>query len=136
MNPSVTPELYWTIYVALLTSLLWIPHIAQRIVEMKPYAALRDPKHEVHTQAAWAQRAIRAHTNAVENLVVFAVLAFAVHVTGTGTALTATAAALYFFARVAHYVIYVAGIPWLRTPAFLVGFACQLVLGLTVLGLL
>lgn len=131
-----TPEIYWTVCAAIMTSLLWMPHILQRVVEMKPYAALRDPKHEVDTKAPWAQRAIRAHTNAVENLVVFAVLAFAVAMTGTGTALTATVVVWYFFARLVHYCVYVFGIPWLRTPAFLVGFGCQVVLGFTALGLL
>jgi uncharacterized MAPEG superfamily protein len=136
MPLNMSPELYWTILTTLLTSLLWMPHIVQRVLELKPYEAFRDPHHDIETRAPWAQRAIRAHTNAVENLVVFGVLALAVHTLGAGTALTASAAAAYFFARLFHYVFYVLGLPWLRTPMFLVGFACQLVMAGTLLGIL
>ena len=71
MPLQMTPELFWTIATALLTSVLWVPHILQRILELGPYEALRDPTHDVDTKAPWAQRAIRAHTNAIENLLVF-----------------------------------------------------------------
>ena len=130
----MTPELYWTILTALFTSVLWAPHILMRIIEMKPYLAFRDPLHDVPTQAPWAQRAIRAHTNAVENLIIFAVFAFAIQVLNMSTELSATAAGVYFFSRVAHYVIYVAGVPWARTPTYLVGFGCQMILAGTLLG--
>ena len=136
MSVMTTPELYWAICTALMTALFWVPHIVQRTVEMQLYEAFRDPRHETPTKAPWAQRAIRAHTNAVENLVVFSILAVAVHITGTSTSVTAVAAAIYFGARVVHYGVYLAGIPWLRTPAFLVGFGCQMVLGLTALGIM
>ncbi len=136
MNIATSPELYWAVLSALLTSVLWIPHILQRIVELKLYDALRDPLHDVPTQAPWAQRAIRAHTNAVENLAVFGILALAVHVSAAGTPATAMAAAVYFFARVAHYFIYVIGIPWLRTPVYFTSFLCHWVLGLTLLNAL
>ena len=134
MNSTTNPELYWTALTALMTSLLWAPHILQRILEMKPYAAFRDPKHDVATKAPWAQRAIRAHTNAVENLVIFGLAALMVHILELGTALTAKAAMVYFFARAAHYVIYVMALPWLRTPVFLLAFGCQLILITTALG--
>ncbi len=129
------PELYWAVLTALFTSMLWVPHIIQRIYEMKPYAALRDPRHDEDTKAPWAQQAIRAHTNAIENLVIFATFAVAINALDAGTDLTARAAALFFAARVGHYGVYVMGLPWLRTPLYLLGFACQSVLGLTLLGL-
>ncbi len=136
MALNMTPELYWTALTTLLTSLLWVPHIVQRMIELNPYEAFRDPRHDVDTKAPWAQRAIRAHTNAVENLVVFGILALTVNALGAGTPLTALAAALFFFARFAHYVFYVTGTPWLRTPMFLVGFLCQLAMVGTLLGIL
>lgn len=136
MALNMTPELYWTVLTTLLTSLLWVPHIMQRIFELKSYEAFRDPRHDVDTKAPWAQRAIRAHTNAVENLVVFSILALTVNALGAGTPLTALAAVVFFFARLAHYVFYVTGTPWLRTPMFLVGFACQLAMAGTLLGIL
>ena len=67
---------------------------------------------------------------------VFAPLVLVVTLTGTGTPLTATAAAAYLVLRLAHYLIHTAALPVLRTVVFLGGWACQMVLGLTVLGLL
>jgi len=134
MGTMMIPELYWAVCTALMTALFWVPHIAQRIVELGPYEAFRDPRHDIPTRAAWAQRAIRAHANAVENLIVFSTLAVAVAMTETQTTMTAAAAAIYFGARFIHYGVYVTGIPWLRTPAFLTGFGCQMLLALTILG--
>ncbi len=134
MSIQTSPELYWVVLSAVLTSLLWVPHIVQRIAEMGPYEAFRDPHHDVPTRAAWAQRAIRAHTNAVENFAVFAVLAVAVHILGLSSPLTAAVSAAYFFARVGHYVFYVFATPWMPTPMFLVAFVCQLVLALRLFG--
>ena len=136
MPSRMSPELYWAIQTALMTAMLWAPHILQRIIEMGPYDAFRDPRHDSPTRAPWAQRAIRAHTNAVENLGVLAVLALSVHILQIGDATTAAAARLYFFARAAHYTVYVLGVPWLRTPLFLVGWGCLMVLGGRLLGLL
>lgn len=132
MTP-LSSEIYWLVLTTVFTSLLWAPHILQRILEMKPYAAFRDPRHEIATQAPWAQRAVRAHTNAVENLVVVGILVLVLEQMGAGTPLTAAAMMLYFYSRVAHYAIYVLALPWLRTPTYLVGFGCQMVIAWQIL---
>ena len=131
---TLSAELYWLTLTALWTSVLWAPHILQRVIEMKPHAAFRDPGHDLPTQAPWAQRAIRAHTNAVENLVVFAALVLVLEISGSATAATGTAAMVYFLSRVVHYIVYTLAFPWLRTPIYLVGWGCMMVIGFTVLG--
>ena len=134
MTAALSPELYWAVLSAGFTSLLWAPHVAQRLLEMGLYEGFRDPKHDAPTQAPWALRSIKAHANGIENLVIFATLALAIHITGRGTHATALAAAIYFGARVAHYVIYTFGLPWLRAPMFLIGFGCQATLLAALLG--
>jgi uncharacterized MAPEG superfamily protein len=136
MPIPLQPELYWLTLTCLMTGLLWVPYILQLIVQLGPVQAIWDPTGAHPHDADWALRAKRAHYNAVENLVVFAPLVLVVVLTGTGTALTATAAAAYFFLRLAHYLIHTAAMPVLRTVVFLGGWLCQMVLGLTVLGLL
>ena len=42
-------------------------------------------------------------------------------------------AQLFFFARVAHAVVYILGIPYLRTPVYLVSWGAVLAIGYTVL---
>ena len=136
MPIPLSPELYWLTLTCLLTGLLWLPYILRLIVQLGPVKAIWDPTGAHPHDADWALRAKRAHYNAVENLAVFAPLVLIVAVSGTGSALTATAAAAYFFLRLAHYLIHLAAVPVLRTLVFLGGWVCQMLLGLTALGLI
>jgi uncharacterized MAPEG superfamily protein len=68
----------------------------------------------------WAGRAARAHHNMLENLVLFAALVLAAALAGRTNATTLLGAQIFFWARLAYAVIYVAGIPWLRTAAWVV----------------
>jgi len=68
----------------------------------------------------WAGRAARAHHNMLENLVLFAALVLTAVMAGRTNGATLLGAQLFFWARVAYAVIYVAGLPWLRTALWLV----------------
>ncbi len=68
----------------------------------------------------WAGRAQRAHRNMLESLVLFAILVFAAKIAGVSNAMTLLGAQLFFWGRVAHAAIYLAGIPWARTAAWAV----------------
>jgi uncharacterized MAPEG superfamily protein len=68
----------------------------------------------------WAGRAKRAHLNMIENLVLFAALVLIAAVAGKANATTAMGAMIFFWARLAYAIIYVIGIPWLRTVAWFV----------------
>jgi uncharacterized MAPEG superfamily protein len=57
-----------------------------------------------------------------------------VHIAGIGTAGTAAWSLVFFGARVAHAVIYTFGVPLLRTIAFVIGFAAQVMLAVHILG--
>ncbi len=129
-------ELLFTGLTAGLTGILWMPIIANRLAEMGIWRVLKNPEPDAQPHAAWAFRLAAAHRNAIENLVVFAPLAIAVHVAGLGNAITATACAVFFIARLAHAGIYTAGVPLFRTIAFAVGFACEAVLLLRLTGLI
>jgi uncharacterized MAPEG superfamily protein len=96
--------------------------------------AMGNPSRQDKPQSAWAQRLYFAHTNAVENLVIFAPLVLILDSMGHSTESTAIACAVYFWARLAHAIIYALGIPVLRTLAFTVGFLAQAALVLAVFG--
>jgi uncharacterized MAPEG superfamily protein len=64
---------------------------------------------------SWAGPAQRAHRNMLENLVLFAVLVLVTEITNKNSAMTGLGAQLFFWARVIYAVIYVIGLPWLRT---------------------
>ncbi|VVD66307.1 hypothetical protein PCA20602_00374 [Pandoraea capi] len=125
---KLTPELYYLTCVTAMTAAMWIPYIVGGIVLRGPMRAMANPALEGTAPAAgapapaWMQRAKRAHANAVENLAVFAPLVLIAALSGISTPSTVFAAKLYLTARIVHYVVYVAGIPVVRTLAFLVGF--------------
>jgi uncharacterized MAPEG superfamily protein len=68
----------------------------------------------------WAGRARRAHLNMIENLVLFTALVLITAISGKANATTAMGAMIFFWARLAYAVIYLIGIPWLRTLAWFV----------------
>jgi uncharacterized MAPEG superfamily protein len=130
----MTRELLWLTLTVILTGLLWVPYILDRIMVRGLMGAMANPSRNDKPQSAWARRLYFAHTNAVENLVVFAVLVLILDSMGVSTPATAAACAVYFWARLAHVVVYTLGIPVLRTLAFAVAFAAQVVLALAIFG--
>jgi uncharacterized MAPEG superfamily protein len=136
VQAGLSTELLWLTLTILMTALIWVPYIINRMREHGPWPALWNPQPDTRPKAPWAERLMRAHANAVENLVVFAPLVLAVQATGSGTAATAAACGIYFFVRLAHMLLYAFAVPLLRSVAFLVGVACQMTLGLTLLGAL
>jgi len=71
---------------------------------------------------------MHAHSNAVENLVIFAPLVLILHAADIKSDLTVIAVTIYFWSRLAHVFIYTFGIPYLRTISFFSGFIAQCIL--------
>ena len=117
-------ELLYLVLVTALTGLIWVPYILDRIATRGLMDAVGYPENP-KPQSAWAQRMMKAHDNAVENLVVFAALVLAAHALGVSNGAIATASIVYFWARVVHLAAYTFAIPWVRTLAFAVGFCAQ-----------
>lgn len=67
---------------------------------------------------AWVKRAARAHANLVENLPTFVALVLVAHITGKAGDMAIMGTQVFFGARVLHAVIYIAGIPVVRTLVF------------------
>ena len=116
-------ELQYLVYVTIFTGLLWVPYILDRIAVGGINDAVGYP--EVVRQSAWGLRLKRAHLNAIENLVVFAVLVLVADDLGVGNNAIGNAAILYFWARVVHAFAYTFAVPWVRTLAFAAGFFAQ-----------
>jgi uncharacterized MAPEG superfamily protein len=113
---------------------MWVPYILDRIMVRGLAGAMANPSRNDKPQSGWAQRLYFAHTNAVENLMIFAPLVLVLDALGHSTTSTVLACAVYFWARLAHVIVYTLGIPVLRTLAFAVGFVCQVTLALAVFG--
>jgi uncharacterized MAPEG superfamily protein len=131
---TFTPEFQALTLVASATLLMWIPYMAARILTRGVMPALGNPDPSHPPDPAWAERARRAHANAIENLAVFAPLVIVAALVGVSTPATIFAAKLYLAARLVHYVVYTAGIPVVRTLAFVAGFGATLVFAISLLG--
>ena len=130
----MTTELFWLTLTVTITALFWMPYIVNRILEMGVMEAMGNPNSDSTPRALWAERMMRAHSNAVENLVIFAAFVVILAIANISTPATVAACQLYFFARVAHYLVYTLGIPFLRTVAFIAGFVAQMTLAFAILG--
>lgn len=89
-------------------------------VGLSQLAGNREPLPEL---TGWAGRATRAHRNMLESLVLFAALVLVAQAAGVSNPMTVLGAQLFFWARLAHAVVYLVGIPWLRTGVWAVSIA-------------
>jgi uncharacterized MAPEG superfamily protein len=117
-------ELLYLALVTALTGLLWVPYILDRLAVRGLPDTVGYPENP-KPQSAWAQRLMKAHANAVENLVVFATLVLLANALGISGSAIASSAIVYFWARVVHVLAYAFAVPWVRTLAFTVGFLAQ-----------
>jgi uncharacterized MAPEG superfamily protein len=125
-------ELFWLTATVILTGILWIPYILDRMMIRGVMGTMANPSPNDKPPSPWARRLFFAHDNAVENLIVFAPLVLILDSMNISTRTTVIACAVYFWARLAHVIVYTIGTPVLRTLAFIVGFVAQAVLVLAI----
>ena len=118
------PELTYLVWTTILTAVIWIPYVVDRIAVWGLADTVGYPE-APKPQSPWARRLKAAHANAVENLVVFAALVLVANEVGISNGATMLAASMYFWARLVHLLAYALALPWVRTLAFAVGFAAQ-----------
>ena len=123
MSPDLR-LLLWTLvltFVEVIVALL----LAQAQIGLGMLAGNRE---DLPRLTGFAGRATRAHWNMLESLPLFIGLVLIAQVAGKTNGATLTGCALFFWGRLAHWIIYVIGIPWLRTIAWVVS-----VIGLNVI---
>ncbi len=129
----MSTEIFWLLLTIAMTGLFWVPYILDRFATRGIMGTLGYPNPATPPQSAWAERLRLAHFNAVENLIIFAPLVLIAQLLNVHTAATAAACIIYFWARLAHFVLYGLRVPVLRTLSFLIGWAAQIVLFFTVI---
>jgi len=113
------PELTYLLFSVLLTfvQVLIAAAAANQVVGLTTLAGNRE---DVPALTGFAGRARRAHLNMIENLVLFAILVLVAVIANKTNAMTAMGALIFFWGRLIYAVIYLLGIPWLRTVAWFV----------------
>jgi len=117
----MTTELWALVWSAVLCLVLPLPYGVARSRTPGGIAWAFGNRERDFAFPAWAGRAERAHRNLIENLAPFAILVLVAHVTGKANATTALGAELFLLGRVLHAILYIAGVVYLRTAAFLLG---------------
>jgi uncharacterized MAPEG superfamily protein len=117
-------DLLYLVLVTAFTGLLWLPYVLDRIAVRGLMDAVGYPD-QPKPQSPWAQRLMKAHANAVENLVIFAPLVLVANALGLSAPILGTAAMVYFWARVLHALAFTFAVPWIRTLAFAAGVLAQ-----------
>jgi uncharacterized MAPEG superfamily protein len=75
---------------------------------------------DMPAMTGFSGRAQRAYFNMLETLPIFVALVLVAQLASKANATTLLGCQLYFWGRLAHWLIYLAGIPWLRTLAWVV----------------
>ena len=123
----MTTDLVMLAWSAVLCALLFVPYgIAQTLRWGIPISV--GNRTETPSLPEWAERAIRAHRNMLENFPHFAALVLVASLGGAANETTALGATIFFWARLSHAALYIAGVPWLRTVAFFTGFAGEVLI--------
>jgi uncharacterized MAPEG superfamily protein len=115
-------DLKYLAFTAMLTAALWIPYVVSQVITN---GFLEPPNYTDPTPRPvplWGKRADRVYINAVEVFAPFAVLVILLQLTGKADGMTAFWTQAFFWLRVAHAVVYWAGIPYIRTVIFTLGF--------------
>ena len=117
MNNEIPIELSLLILTAALTILQMLVSALGSITQIG-LTTLAGNRDNLTETTGWASRAQRAHRNMLESIAVFAILVMSAHHLNISNDMTVLGAQLFFWGRVAFSIIYVAGIPWVRTAAW------------------
>lgn len=118
----MSTDLKYLAFTAILTASLWIPYV---VCQVMTNGGLKPPNYLDPTQRPiplWGRRADRAYINAVETFAPFAALLIVIHLAGKADAMTAFWAMAFFWLRLAHAIVYLFGIPYVRTMLFTLGY--------------
>jgi uncharacterized MAPEG superfamily protein len=118
----MSADLKYLAFTAILTASLWIPFIVCQVMTNGPLKPANYVDPTPRTLPPWGKRADRTYINAVETFAPFAALVIAIHLAGKANATTAFWATSFFWLRLAHAVVYLLGLPYVRTLIFTFGY--------------
>src|SRR5216683_8343682 len=118
----MSTDLRYLAFTAILTASLWIPFVVAQVMTNGPLQPQNYVDPTPRPLPLWGKRADRAYLNAVEVFAPFAALVIIAHLAGKANPMTAFWAVCFFWLRLAHAVVYLLGIPYVRTLVFTLGF--------------
>jgi uncharacterized MAPEG superfamily protein len=120
----MTTDFTYLALTAILTAALWIPYVVAQVTTNGPLKPANYVDPTPRPLPPWGMRANRTYINAVEVFAPFAALVVIAHITGKVNAMTAFWTISFFWLRLAHAVVYLLAVPYIRTIIFTLGFVC------------
>ena len=91
------------------------------------------PRDNLPEPSVFLARCRRLSANLLENLVMFAAVVLTAHAAGVSNDSTVFGAQLFFYGRVAHAVVYAAGLPMVRPVCYAVALFGMILIALPLL---
>lgn len=113
------PELMWLLWAVALTVVQMLVAVSGATLQVG-LPVLAGNREGLPPFTGWVGRAMRAHRNMLENLVLFAALVLTALVAGKTNEMTLLGAQLFVWARLVYAAVYLAGVPWVRTGVWFV----------------
>jgi uncharacterized MAPEG superfamily protein len=113
------PELVWLAWAVALAFAQMLIAVLGAVAQVG-LPALAGNREGLAPITGWADRAARGHRNMLESLVLFTALVLIAVVTNKTNSTTLLGAQLFFWGRLAYALVFIAGIPWLRTVVWTV----------------
>ena len=113
------PEMMLLVWAVLLTVVQAVVAVQGAMMQVG-LASLMGNREGMPDIRGWGGRAARAHRNMLENLVLFAALVLAAAIAGKTNDMTLLGAQIFLYARIAYALVYIVGLPWIRTAVWAV----------------
>lgn len=122
---------------ALLYQFVWLPYyVAKWVTYGYDHMASNRNQDDLDPLPEWGARAQRAQSNYIENFSPFAVAILLLGLSDGFGHYTATAAVLFFLARLGHLIVYTAGLVYTRSTLYTIGLGATLYLYYVLFGVL
>lgn len=128
----MTIELTMLLYSVILLLVLILIPAAESIIRNGAMAQA-GPRDNLPDPSVFNKRATRLKNNMIENMMLFAPLVLLASLTGVSTGNTILGAQIFFYARIIHAVIYLAGLPMIRPLAWMVSLVGIIMIALALL---
>ena len=115
----MTVELWMLFWAVVLAFVQMLVAVTGASTVLSP-AKLAGNREDIGVMEGWIGRAQRAHRNMLENLPLFAGLVLIVHIAGISSETSVLGAQIFVAARLAYAIVYIIGIPWVRTALWFV----------------
>ena len=110
----MTPDLSWLLASVVLAFVQVLVAAAAANAQVGT-PTLAGSREDMPPLTGWARRAQRAHANMMENLPLFIALVLVAHISNRVNGTSVLGEEIFFWARLLHGIVYIIGIPWVRT---------------------